>query len=76
MRAFGNLHKLNALMDNPGAEVEKELLNDIHTLVGKPEVFSCKGSHIIGLLNIHARDRGQRSFWNEAFLQLALGPYG
>lgn len=55
-------------MDNP--------LNDIDTLVGKHEGFSCKGSHIIGLLNIDTRDRGERSFWNEAFVQLALGSYG
>nr|ABR18308.1 unknown [Picea sitchensis] len=71
--SFRNLHKLNALMDNLGVEVEKERLKDIHTLVGKMEVFSCKESHIIGLLNIDTRCQGERSFWNEDFLQASFG---
>jgi len=74
--SFGNLHKLNALMDNLVVGMENKWLKDIHTSVDQVEVFSCKESYIIGLLNIETRDQGDRSFWNEAFLLLALGSYG
>jgi len=74
--SIGSLHKLNALMDNLVVGKEKKWLKDIHTSFDKVELFSCKESYITGLLNIETRDQGDRPFWNEAFLQLALGSYG
>jgi len=74
--SIGSLHKLNALMDNLVVGKEKKWLKDIHTSFDKVELFSCKESYITRLLNIETRDQGDRPFWNEAFLQLALGSYG
>lgn len=74
--SIGSLHTLNALMDNLVVGKEKKWLKDIHTSFDKVELFSCKESYITGLLNIETRDQGDRPFWNEAFLQLALGSYG
>jgi len=74
--SIGSLHTLNALMDNLVVGKEKKWLKDIHTSFDKVEHFSCKESYITRLLNIETRDQGDRPFWNEAFLQLALGSYG
>jgi len=74
--SIGSLHTLNALMDNLVVGKEKKWLKDIHTSFDKVELFSCKESYITRLLNIETRDQGDRPFWNEAFLQLALGSYG